>query len=176
MRLKIRINYGQKPMQKQQGFTLLELIITIAIIGIVFVVGSQSGLSQWATKGEAKNTLATMLSEIGLLKDESLNRNTTTRMTLVNSSGTYTLTKFFSAAPTTTCSSAGSWTQISSREIDMSAQYEITGTAMANLCFYRDGTSSGGTFSIAPTDIGSQHKTYDLEVTIATGFIDVTEN
>lgn len=155
---------------------MLELLITIAIVGIVFTVGARSGLSSWSVKRDARNTFTTLVSEIETLKNQALGQNTTTRMTLVNVGDVYTLTTFLSSAPVTTCTSAGTWTTIFSKEVNVHETYEITGTAMANLCFNRDGSSSGGTLSIAPQDSSSTHTTYDLDVTISTGFIDVTES
>ena len=105
-----------------------------------------------------------------------MNKNTTARMVITNSSDTYTITTYTSATATTTCTSSGTWNVIiNAREIQVPSSYEITGSAMANLCFYRSGSSSGGSYQVAPQGSASGDTT-DIDIIMSTGFIDVTES
>lgn len=161
---------------KQKGLTLLELLITIAIMGAVFAVGSRGGLGSWGTKKTAQNTVKELRDEIKTLRNHAMSKNTTSRMVLINTSDVYTITTYTSTTPTMTCSSAGTWNVvINAREIEVADSYEITGGGMINTCFYRDGSSSGGSFVVAPQS-GATGTTTTLDVTISTGFIDVTES
>ena len=163
-------------MSKNKGYTLLELLVTIAIIGSVIAVGSGTGIGNLNAKKTAQNTYKELRDQLATLRNHAMSKNTTGRIAFTQSGSTYTMTLTYSASPTTTCSSAGSWTTIQTKDIDVHSNYDITGSAFTNsLCFYRDGSSSGGSYVVAPVS-GATGTTYTLDVTIATGYIDVTES
>ncbi len=161
-------------MKKQQGFTLLELLITVSIIGAVFVVASSSGMDGWNKKRTAQNTYKELVDTLATLKNTAISRNTSSRIVITQTSGTYTMTTYTSAAPTTDCSSAAAWTTLATKTLEVHSTYQITGSGMTDMCFYRDGSSFGGQFVIAPTS--GTGTTYTITIEIATGFIDVSES
>ncbi len=164
-------------MRRQQGFTLLELIIVLAVIGLVStVVGT--GMENWTTKKTYKNTYDQLVYEINTAKGTAQLRSTTSRITTAGTAGgDYTVTMYISATPVTTCSTAGAWTLVSTKTVEGSLSYQITGTGIDNdMCFYRDGTSNGGTFVISPIEASTTLTTATITVTIATGFLDVSIN
>ncbi len=164
-------------MRNQSGYSLLEMLVTIGIVGALFTVVAQSGLDTNETKKAAKNIVNSLEDELTKIKNESLSRSTTTRMVLTNNSGTYTINTYYSSAPTTTCTSGGgTWILISSKTLQVNGQYEVVGNAMANTCFYRDSSASGGTYTVEPVDGDSSLPSYDITIAVATGYIDVTEN
>ena len=167
---------GNFDMSNNKGYTLLELLVTVAIIGSVIAVGSGTGIGDLNTKKTAQNTYKELRDQLATLRNHAMSKNTTARMIVTQSGSTYTMTLAYSSAPTTTCPTSGTWTTIQTKEIDVHVNYSIAGTAFTNnLCFYRDGSSSGGSYTIAPVS-GASGTTYTLDVTIATGFIDVTES
>jgi prepilin-type N-terminal cleavage/methylation domain-containing protein len=166
----------KEQMKKQTGFTLLELIVTVAIVGIVFVVGARTSMTNSSKKKAQQNTATTITNTLSTQRNQALSRNTTSRMTITSAAGVYTMNTYVSTAATTTCSSAGTWTLLKTETISVDALYQITGSGMANTCFYRDGSSSGGQFVVSPITSTSETKTITIDVTIATGFLDVTTN
>lgn len=161
----------------QKGFTLLELLVTMCIIGAVYTVAAQSGLANWGKKKSSVNTATFLKNELATLKDHALSKSTTTRMVVSLTANGYTLTTYYSSSPTTSCSSAGSWTIIqNAASIDIHSNYQITGSGMTNTCFYRDGSSSGGTFVVSPSASGTSDKTYTVDISIATGYVTITES
>jgi prepilin-type N-terminal cleavage/methylation domain-containing protein len=164
-------------MKKQRGFTLLELIVTLAILAVVLTVGMRMTSQTMVRHKSAKNAVTSILEELTTAQSASLSRSTTARVVVTNNGNyTYTITKYASAAPTTTCSSAGTWSTISTATISLNQNYQIGGTGLTNTCFYRDGSSSGGTFIVLPTVVDASAKTTTITLTIATGFLDVVEN
>lgn len=161
-------------MQHTDGYTLMELLITIAIVAVVATLVSPA-LDSWSNRKSYKNTYKQIRDELVETRHEALTRNTTGRMVLAENSGTYTITSYYSASPTTTCTTAGSWTQIDSFTVDVPDAYQISGTGMANTCFYRDGSASGGSFSITPVDSSSGLDSATITVTMSTGYLDVSE-
>ena len=163
-------------MSNYKGYTLLELLVTIAIIASVVAIGSGTGIGNLNTKKTAQNTYKELRDQLATLRNHAMSKNTTAKMVITQTGSTYTMTLSYSSTPTTNCPSTGTWTTIQSKEIDVHTNYSITGNAFTNdLCFYRDGSSSGGSYLVAPVS-GATGTTYTLDVTIATGFIDVTES
>jgi prepilin-type N-terminal cleavage/methylation domain-containing protein len=167
-----------------KGFTLLELLVALAILAIVITVARSPDLDMSNAKTSFQNTTQTLKSSLSTLRNQALSMGTTTRMAIAANNGVYTITTFSSPAPVNNCTNAGAWTQLSSNVINVHGLYQITGAAMANTCFYRDGTSSGGVFTIAPILLGitpqaqsnaenTQLKQAVITVTIATGYLDV---
>ncbi|MCE3232247.1 MAG: hypothetical protein K0R98_504 [Rickettsiaceae bacterium] len=163
-------------MSKQQGFTLLELLVTLAILVVVTTVGIRTTLNNKSSAKSAQNTATMLKDELSLLKDKALSMNTTARMVITNTGGIYTMNTYTSSAPTSACTAAGTWTLVISRTLDVNSKYQITGTGLSNLCFYRDGSSSGGIFIVSPIVATAETKTTTIDVIIATGFLDVSTN
>jgi len=167
--------HGEIKMLSQKGVTLLELLIALVIIGLVFSATSRFGMDGMSTKKTAQNSANFLREELFNIKNTALSQNTTTRMEITDAAGVYTMTTYYSNAPTSNCSSAGAWTQIKQQEIEVHSTYEITGSAITSTCFFRNGSSSGGSLAFAPVD-GASGKSYNFDIIVATGFIDVTEN
>lgn len=165
-----------------RGFTLIELMITLAVIAIIITFASSPSLESGNAKKTFKNTLDSLQTELSSLKNEAAMRNTTTRMVITLSAGVYTINTFYSSVPVSTCSTAGTWTPIiSSKILKVPSSYQLTGTtAMAGTCFNRDGSSydsaaSGAVFTLEliTATPGYGFKKAVLSVIMATGFQDV---
>jgi hypothetical protein len=159
----------------EAGFTLLELLITLAIIAVILALANSPDLEMSNAKTSFKNSSQTLQTALSNLRNQSLSLGTTTRMNISLTGGVYNITTYASTTPVTGCTSTGIWTQLSSSQVKLHSLYKITGTnAMANMCFYRDGTASGGTLTILPIAPGTTLKSAVINVTIATGYLDVT--
>ncbi len=157
-----------------RGFTLLELIITLAVIAIVTVVASSPALDSSNAQKTFTNTFNSLQGELSKARNEAMMRNTTTRMVITSSGGVYTINTYYSAAATSTCSSGAVGNALDSNvNLKVHSKYQLTGAAMGNICFYRDGSSSGGTLTLAPITVTTGLKTATITVTIATGYLDV---
>lgn len=162
-------------MTNQNGFTLLELMVTIAIIGAVFVVGSMSGMGNWSQKKTSQNTVKELRDELANTRNYAMTRNVTGRLNIVVAGDTYTMTMYTSDVATSTCDSTGTWNTIMTRPLDVHATYQITGTAIAavDTCFFRDGSASTArSFTIEPK-VGQSGTTTTMDIIPATGFLDV---
>jgi prepilin-type N-terminal cleavage/methylation domain-containing protein len=157
------------------GFSLLELMVSIAIIATI-ITFTVPNFQNWSVKRSYKNTLEDLEYFLSESRNEVFTRNSTIRVSVSQSGDSYSFTRFISATPTTTCSSAGSWTEIVTRVISVNSRFQITGDSIGtNLCFFRDGSSSGGEYIISQKDGGEDMGGATLAITIATGFIDSSE-
>lgn len=159
-------------MSKFRGFTLLEFLVTLAIIAVVTTV-TLPAYNSWTEGKSFDNLFNDLTYELRELSNMAQIQNTTTKIIISEAGGIYTLSTFISSAPTTTCTSAGTWTADKSVIMDIPSTYQITGNGMDSTCFYRDGSSSGGNFIISPIDGSSSGDTATITVTIATGYLDV---
>lgn len=164
-------------MTRQGGYTLLELLVTIAIVGSILAVTAGTGMTDLSQRKTAQNTYKELRDELATANNTATSRNTTAKVIVnVDSSNIYTITTQVSSAPTTTCTTSGSWSTVSSKTLDVHNNYSITGSSMStSLCFYRDGSSSGGTYVVSPNS-GVSGTTYTFTISIATGYIDVVES
>ncbi len=157
---------------KDMGFTLLELIVVISIVAIAMTMGAPS-YDGWATKKDLNNSYKKLLSELSNLRNEAFLRNTTMRM-VVSSGGGYQMTAYAADTPVSACNAgSATWDEVLDAELALDDHFQITGSGVGSVCFYRDGTSSGGQYIFSQVDGGSDRGYVALEVTIATGFIDV---
>jgi len=164
-------------MSNNKGYTLLELLVTIAIIASVIAIGSGSGIGEIRQKKTAQNTQKELRDQLATIRNHATSKNTTTRLVITQTGSTYSIGLQSASAITSDCNSTSvTWQVIQLKEIDVHANYSITGTAFVNdLCFFRDGSSTGGNYIIAPVS-GATGTTYTLDITLATGYIDVTES
>lgn len=149
------------------------MLISLAIIAIVVAVAAPNISDSNVRKGfrVAYYELVDNLKEARI---EALTRNTTVRVLFDGDPGGYTMTAFFSDLPTTTCDATGVWTQLFSRTLNLTSRFQVTGTGVGNVCFYRDNTASGGTYSMTQVDEGDEYGSATITVTIATGYLDAT--
>jgi prepilin-type N-terminal cleavage/methylation domain-containing protein len=158
----------------ERGYTLLELIITVAIIGLAakFML---PGMDGWTLRRAFNNALGDLERDIITASQEAEMRNTTVRIFMVRAGDTYTITTFFSTdnPPPTVCAANGNWTTLTTRTEKLNSQFEITGNGVGNVCFYRDGSSSGGTYNLGQKDGGTNYGSAVVGVTLATGAPDV---
>ena len=105
-------------MSNYKGYTLLELLVTIAIIASVIAIGSGTGIGDLNTKKTAQNTYKELRDQLATLRNHAMSKNTTAKMVITQTGSTYTMTLSYSSAPTTTCPSTGTWTTIQSKDID----------------------------------------------------------
>ncbi len=157
----------------QQGYTLLELIITMAILGIAarFML---PGIDDWQTKRSFRNLVAEVEQDIFGAREQAEALNTTTRLLTTRLGDSYTFTVFSSSVPTAVCNAAGVWNQVSTRTETYPTRFELTGAGVGNVCFYRDGTASGGVYTFQQKDGGTQYGNATIQVTVATGAPDVS--
>lgn len=71
---------------KQQGLTMVELMVTIAILAIVLAIGIPN-LSSWMQNVQIKSTAESVLNGLQLARSEAVRQNTRTRFQLTSSSG-----------------------------------------------------------------------------------------
>jgi prepilin-type N-terminal cleavage/methylation domain-containing protein len=160
---------------KNRGFTLLELL---AVLGILAVLGlfALPALQEWNAKRSYDKSANDLYSYISQARVQAFMKNTTTRIVTVASGNNYTTTTAQNATAVTNCATAGGWTTIETNIIALNNNFQITGSGVGTVCFFRDGTSTGGTYNITQkngqTDLGSG----SISVILATGFIDVVKN
>ncbi len=155
------------------GFTVLELLIVVAIIGTlaVFVL---PGIDTWTAKRSYRNLYHDLVTQLAEARSEAQIRATTLRVLTSRNGDNYTVTTFFSPAPVANCNAAGVWTQLSQVTLEAPTLFEITGNGIGNVCFYRDGSASGGQYNVVQKDGGNDIGGAAVTVTIATGYLDVT--
>jgi prepilin-type N-terminal cleavage/methylation domain-containing protein len=163
-------------MRKQKGFSLLELLVTLTVLGAAITFTVRATMQDSVKRKEVQNTATKIRDEIVMLRDKAISMNTSSRMVISSSSGVYTMTTYTSPTPTTTCNGSETWTTVFTQTVDIVSSYQITGTALSNLCFYRDGSSSGGAIIISPIVAAVGDKTTTIDIMTATGFLDVTTN
>ncbi len=159
-------------MKKIQGYTLLELMITVAIVGIAarFIL---PGIDAWTLEQDFENAVYDMERDLQTARELAQLQNTTARVLVVRNQDEYTVTTYLADSPTSLCSTSGSWTPQSARTFALSSIFELTGSCVCNVCFFRDNTATGGTYNFLQKDGGTDYGIGTLQVTIATGFIDV---
>jgi len=68
-------------MQRTHGFTLIELMITVAVLGILILLGLPS-YKQWMQNTQIRNATESILNGLQLARAEAVKRNTAVQFTL----------------------------------------------------------------------------------------------
>jgi prepilin-type N-terminal cleavage/methylation domain-containing protein len=159
----------------EQGFTLLELLAVLAIIATVSLFGLPA-IQEWNAKKSFGKSVNEFYSGLSRARLEALEKNTVTKIVTTRNSDTYTVISYNNSSASAACNAAGGWTQIESMTVNMNSNFEVTGSGIGTVCFYRDGTSSGGIYNIAQKNGQTNLGNASINVILATGFIDVTKN
>lgn len=154
------------------GFTILELLVVLAIIGTLSVLGTPV-FQNWNTKSSFESAINDLYSSLTSARLDSFARGVSVRVNTTKSDDQYTITSYYLDSSIASCDLGQSWTQNEQKVINLNSNFVITGSGLGNICFYRDGTSTGGNFSIDEKTGGTELGTADISVTLATGFIDV---
>ncbi len=156
----------------KDGFTVLELIVVIAIIGTLSFLSAPL-FQSWGSKRALDESINEFYSVFSSARLDAFARGVTIRVGSSKTNDDYTLTTYYLDGPTESCDVGLSWTQSSQRIVDLNSNFVVTGSALGNVCFYRDGTSTGGNFSFDQKNGGTDLGSADVTITLATGFIDV---
>lgn len=154
------------------GLTVLELLITLAIIAIVATTAPN--FFSWTKRYGYKNTYHHLEQTLSSLRSEALSQNTSTRLVVENNGNAYTLHSYVTPTPVSSCDSSGGWTDLSSEALSIPSSFQVTGDGVSGVCFYRDGSASGGTFNITQKNGGTDIGSATITVIVATGYLDVT--
>lgn len=169
--LKVRINKNIY----QSGFTLLELLVVFGIIA-VSAIFTAPYLQDWNKRSSFENSVSEIVTLLYQVKNESFLKSTTTKIVANKDGDNYDFEIFEASTPITDCAATTTWTEISDNEVSFNSKFEILESSLTDICFFRDGTSTGGTYEIRQKDSGTDLGTADISVSIATGFIDVIKN
>lgn len=156
----------------ENGFTLLELLVVLAIIGTLSVFGTPL-FQDWSTKRSFDAAINEIYSSLTDARLDAFNRGVSTRVQTTKNGDEYTVTTYYLDSSLESCDTGLNWTESDQRSVDLNSNFTITGSGIGNICFYRDGSSTGGSFSIDQKDGGTELGAADISVTLATGFIDV---
>ena len=162
-------------LSKNNGFTLLELLAVLAIIAVLTLFALPA-FQDWNAKKSFDKSMNDFYSTISQARLQSFVKNTTTKITTTKNSDDYNITIAFNATAVTNCAAAAGWTVLETSTISLHSNFEVTGSGIGDVCFFRDGTSTGATYNIAQkngqTDLGNG----TISVILTTGFIDAVKN
>jgi prepilin-type N-terminal cleavage/methylation domain-containing protein len=158
----------------KSGFTVLELMTVLAIIAVVSIFALPA-FQEWNAKRSFGSIVNQVYSNISQAKIESFGRNQIIRISTSRTLDNYTQTIAFNPN-NVACNSATGWVPIKSETFSVNTNFEITGSGVGNVCFYKDSTSSGGVFNIVQKNGQINLGSTTINVILATGFIDVTKN
>jgi len=147
-----------------RGFTLIEMITVFAILSVLAAVAIP-GIGGWIGKTSLRSSVDKTAQLLSYMKGEALSRGTTVKGEIDENEDTVTL--YYSEEHVTNCQSGEVTWVAMDNNLDMK-KIELSSTAENNnLCFFRDGTSNGGTLSLS-----SKHGEYAVRVLSATAFIE----
>jgi len=75
------------PLSLQRGITMIEIMVTIAILAIVMAVGAP-GLAGWMQNNQIKTSAQNVLNGLQLARGEAVRRNARVKFTLTDAAGT----------------------------------------------------------------------------------------
>lgn len=146
-----------------RGFTLIEMITVFAILSVLAAVAIP-GIGNWIGKTSLRSSVDKTAQLLSYMKGEALGRGTTVKGEIDDDEET--ITTYFSEEAVDCQDSEVTWVALNNdlamEKIDLSSTAENS-----NLCFYRDGTSNGGTLTL-----NSKHGEYEVRVLSATAFIE----
>jgi Tfp pilus assembly protein FimT len=146
----------------------------LAILAVISIFALPS-IQEWNAKRSFGAIVNQVYSNISQAKIESFGRNQIVRISTSRSTDNYTQTIAYNPA-NVACNSASGWVPIRSETFSVNTNFEITGSGIGDVCFYKDSTSSGGVFNIVQKNGLSNLGNTTINVILATGFIDVTKN
>ena len=162
-------------LKNDDGFTLLELLAVLAILAVVTLFGLPA-FQSWNAKRSFDRSTNDFYSLISQAKMQAFIKNTTTKINTSVSGDNYTITLYSNATAVSSCSTSSGWTTLETTTITLNSAFQVAGSGIGNVCFFRDGTSTGATYDITQknglTDLGSG----SITIILATGFIDVLKN
>lgn len=162
--------------KREKGLTLLELIITLAIISVV-IVFAVPNLEDTKIKKEFRGYYDLLNQMIVTARITAIGQSNTVRFLVEKNNDEYTLTVLLYDGPDPIgpCNNTGTWTQINQQVATLNSRFEITGNRVGtNLCFFRDNSSNGGSYVIEQKDNGTNFGISNINIAQATGYIDAT--
>jgi prepilin-type N-terminal cleavage/methylation domain-containing protein len=156
------------------GFTLLELLVVLSVIGVLTLFTAPY-LQNWNIKNSYNNSLSSISGVLSNARIESLQRLTTVKVTTTKSNNSYNLKTYYSQSAVSDCAANTTWNLLTNETISINSAFTISGSGIGDICFFKDGTSTGGAFAIRQKDGSSNIASADISVVIATGFVDVVE-
>lgn len=72
-----------KPRNRRQGFTLIEVLITLAIVGVVLMLGLP-GITEWMQNAQIRTAAESLQSGLQVARTEAVRRNTHVEFVLGN--------------------------------------------------------------------------------------------
>lgn len=160
--------------RSSDGFSLLELMAVMAIMGTLTLFGLPA-IQEWNAKKSFQNSVNDVYSYLSRTRLEALSRSTITKINTYRDDDNYLIRIYYNSSPSAACSSTNGWTQLDSRTIRMNSNFQMTGSGIGDVCFLRDGTSSGGIYNIAQKNSQTNLGNASINVVLTTGFIDVTK-
>ncbi|MCD6035892.1 MAG: hypothetical protein K0R63_1633 [Rickettsiales bacterium] len=156
----------------QSGLSLLELMVALAVVAVSLAFG-RPHYEDWLMRRSLSNNYTDLNREFMNARFEAMRQNVTSRIVVADDGeGLYTITTYASNAAVTDCTSAGTWTELSSHRVEVNSRFTLDGDIDDNLCFYRDGSSSGASFTLTQSDGEDNFGSATIDVILATGALD----
>ena len=159
----------------KRGFTLLELLVVFSIIAVASIFTAPY-FQDWNRRSSFENSVSEVTSLLYDAKNHGLLKSTTVKIVADKNGDDYNFEIFEAATPITDCTATTTWTSITNSEVSLNPNFEILEGSLNDICFFRDGTTSGGAFNFRQKNGNTDVGIADISVTIATGFIDVIKN
>lgn len=168
---------------RQSGFTLIELMIAVVIVGVLLMVGVTS-YSTWSQNQQVRVAAESIIDGMQLARAEAVKRNTTTRIVLCGAaSSSWEILAASAAAPQPTASlacGAGSNALVgeervqerSAQEGSSNAQIQVTPNGATTVTFNSMGRVAANADASAPinqVDVSNPRGDRPLRITVSTG-------
>lgn len=168
---------------RQSGFTLIELMIAVVIVGILLMVGVTS-YGTWSQNQQVRVAAESIIDGMQLARAEAVKRNTTTRIVLCGAaSSSWEILAASAAAPQPTASmacGAGSNALVgeervqerSAQEGSRNAQIQVTPNGATTVTFNSMGrvaANADASAAITQVDVSNPNGDRPLRITVSTG-------